>query len=146
MLVKKAGLQLAFKHAAVMRAAMNVGEDCICSDRIACNSGACQLLDNSAGHPQAVIQSMPKANDLAVLYFGDCAKPCRLALISCKGENLRSGKKLDLATVVMADVYPTHTGGDHAVSSYDDAVGAVKRDNDCHPRKTLLAFISGYRL
>ena len=81
-----------------------------------------------------------------MLKLSQYLEPCGLPLIACERKKLRTGKNLDLSSVMMANADPAHVGRDHTVRCNDNAVWTQKCDNNSHPRKTLLAFISGYLL
>jgi hypothetical protein len=89
---------------------------------------------------------MPQTGCVGVLGFGHSSKSSGLSLVAGNGEKLRTRKNFYFAAVVMAKSYASHAGGDHTIRRDNDAIRTEEGDDDSHPRKTLFAFISEYRL
>ena len=79
----------------------------------------------------------------SMVRLGQYPKACGLTNITCESKQLGSRQDNYLLAVMMPDSDATNARCYHAVGSDDDAVDAIECDDYSHPRKTLLALISG---
>lgn len=105
-----------------------------------------KLLDGLACDLKDVIEGARKlvAVRLQVLCLGPYARS--LPMIARKGEHLVLLKKVDFSSIVMPDANAAKVRRQHTVGCNNDSVVTKESDNNGHPWKTLLTFISGYRL
>lgn len=89
---------------------------------------------------------MAGRSDDPVVVLGNNFKPRILSDITGQSKYLRTGQNRNFLTVVMTDAQAAHVRCKHTIGGDYDAIQAMKGDDDGHPRKTLLAFISGYLL
>ena len=141
--IEKARLQSPFKDAAVMGAVLREHKDCVGIDHLQTDAGGLQLRNDTLRKGDGIVERMGDLSDHRMGAFGHYPEPRSLSLVSCESEELRPSQYGKLHAVVMSDVEATDTWRNHAVGGDDGPVVAIESDDNGHPRKTLLTFISG---